>query len=75
MKIRPRYASTEEITLKLTFKTRKILEHFSDYTGLTPSQLLEEVFPELLKDEDFIEYVENKRSNLRMKRELGLVNG
>lgn len=30
--------------------------------------------PELLGDEDFIEYVESKRSNLRMKRELGLMD-
>ncbi|MDP4084975.1 MAG: hypothetical protein Q8934_10225 [Bacillota bacterium] len=75
MKIQPRYSNTEETPFNLTFKTRKILEHYSEYTGLTPSQILEEVIPELLKDEDFINYIESKRSNLRMKRELGLVNG
>ncbi|WP_043932215.1 hypothetical protein [Bacillus sp. EB01] len=75
MKIKPRYTSTEETTFKLTLKTRKILEHYSEYTGLTPAQILEEMVPELLGDEDFIEFVESKRSNLRMKRELGLVNG
>jgi hypothetical protein len=75
MKVKPRYVDTEEITLKLTFKSRKILEHYSEYTGLTQSQLLEEILPNLLKDEEFIHYVENKRSNIRMKRELGLSDG
>jgi hypothetical protein len=75
MKVKPRYVDTEEITLKLTFKSRKILEHYSEYTGLTQSQLLEEILPNLLKDEEFILYVENKRSNIRMKRELGLSDG
>jgi len=75
MKVKPRYVDTEEIALKLTFKSRKILEHYSEYTGLTQSQLLEEILPNLLKDEEFILYVENKRSNIRMKRELGLSDG
>jgi hypothetical protein len=75
MKVKPRYVDTEEIILKLSFKSRKILEHYSDYTGLTESQLLEELLPNLLKDDDFIQYVENKRSNTRMKRELGLIDG
>lgn len=75
MKVKPRYVDTEEITLKLTFKSRKILEHYSEYTGLTQSQLLEEILPNLLMDEEFINYVDNKRSNIRMKRELGLSDG
>lgn len=75
MKIKPKYPDTEELKIMLSFKPRKILEHFSDYTGLTQSQVLEEVLPQLLEDEDFINYVENKRSNKRMKRELGLSGG
>jgi hypothetical protein len=75
IKIKPKYVDTEEVVIKLTFKSRKILEHYSDYTGLTQSQLLEELLPHLLEDEDFINYVESKRSNIRMKRELGLFNG
>lgn len=75
MKVKPRYVDTEEISLKLTFKSRKILEHYSEYTGLTQSQLLKEILPNLLKDEEFINYVDNKRSNIRMKRGLGLSDG
>ncbi|WLR55436.1 hypothetical protein LC048_24790 [Mesobacillus subterraneus] len=72
MKIKPKYPNTEDVKFKLSFQSRKILEHYSDYTGLTPSQVLEEVLPHLLKDDDFIKYVETKRSNKRMKLELGI---
>lgn len=72
MKITPKYPNTEEISHKLSFKSRKILEHYSDYTGLTESQVLEEILPHLLVDKDFIEFIESKRSNVRIKRELGL---
>ena len=72
MKIAPKYPNTEEISHKLSFKSRKILEHYSDYTGLTESQVLEEILPHLLIDKDFIKFIESKRSNVRIKRELGL---
>lgn len=75
MKIKPKYIGTEETIFKLSFKSRRILEHYSDYTGLTQSQLLDELLPHLLEDEEFIKYVESKRSNIRMKRELGIING
>ena len=75
MKIKPKYPNAEDVKLRLSVQSRKILEHYSDYTGLTPAQIIEETLPHLLKDEDFIEYVESKRSNKRMKRELGLIDG
>lgn len=75
VKIKPKYTNAEDVKLKLSLQSRKILEHYSDYTGLTPSQIIEETLPHLLKDEDFIHYVESKRSNKRMKQELGLIDG
>jgi hypothetical protein len=75
LKIKPKYPNTEDVNMKLSLKSRKILEHYSDYTGLTPSQILEEILPHLLEDADFIKYVDSKRSNKRMKRELGLLDG
>ncbi|PLR94638.1 hypothetical protein CVD19_16870 [Bacillus sp. T33-2] len=72
VKIKPKYPNAEDVTLRLSFQSRKILEHYSDYTGLTPAQIIEETLPHLLKDDDFIKFVESKRSNIRLKRELGL---
>ncbi|MDQ0160780.1 hypothetical protein J2S77_002787 [Alkalibacillus salilacus] len=43
MKIKPRYPYAEEVKLNLSFKSRKILEHYSSYTGFIPAQIIEEV--------------------------------
>lgn len=75
LKIKPKYVNAEEVNLKLSFQSRKILEHYSDYTGLTQSQVLEELLVHLIKDEDFIAYIDSKRSNIRVKRELGIFDG
>lgn len=75
MKIEPKYPNATPKQFKLSFKSHKILEHYSDYTGLTESQVLEEVLPHLLNDKDFIAHVNSKRSNTRVKRELGLWDG
>ncbi|WP_223639303.1 hypothetical protein [Planococcus sp. 4-30] len=72
MKIEPKYPNAEQKEFKLSMKARKILEHYSDYTGLTESQVLEEILPHLLNDNDFITHIDSKRSNTRVKRELGL---
>ena len=74
MKIAPKYPNAENKEFKLSYKSRKILEHFSDYTGLTESQVLEEILPHLLNDRDFIKFIDSKRSNVRNKRELGIDN-
>lgn len=75
MKIKPKYPNAEDVTLRLSFKSRKILEHYSDYIGLTPAQIIEETLPHLPEDNDFIKFVEGKRSNKRLKRELGISDG
>ncbi|GAE27398.1 hypothetical protein JCM9140_3543 [Halalkalibacter wakoensis JCM 9140] len=72
LKIKPKYPNTEVVNLKLSLRSRKILEHYADYTGLTEAQVLEELLPHLLEDDDFIKFIESKRSNKRMKRELGI---
>lgn len=72
MKIAPKYPNTQPVTVSLSFKSRKILEHYAIYTGLTDSQLLEEMLEQLLADEDFLAHIDSKRSNTRLKRELGL---
>lgn len=72
VKVKLKYMNLKERKFNLSLRSRKILEHFSDYTGLAESQVLEETLPFLLEDEDFIHYVEDKRSNKRLKQELGL---
>ena len=73
--IKPKYHNVESATFQLSHKTRSIIEHYSDYTGLNQSHVLEEFLQNILKDTDFIDHINNKRSNIRIKRDLGLQDG
>ncbi|MFD1030558.1 hypothetical protein [Metaplanococcus flavidus] len=70
--IKPKYLNVEPTEYKLSERTRKLVCHYADYTGLTESQVLEEALGGLLEDNDFIEYVQKLRNNVRIKRELGI---
>ena len=70
--IKPKYQNLEKTEFKLSEKTRKIINHYADYTGLTESQVVEEVISGLTEDQDFITHIKSLRNNVRIKRELGI---
>lgn len=70
--IEPKYLNVEPITFKLSRKTRTIIEQYAEYTGLNENHLLEEFLDNILSDESFINYIEKKRNNVRVKKDLGL---
>ena len=70
--IKPKYVNVEPIEFKLSEKTRKLICHYAEYTGLTESQVLEETLTNLLEDKDFIQHIKGLRNNVRIKRELGI---
>ena len=70
--IKPKYVNVESIEYRLSEKTRKIICHYAEYTGLTESQVLEETQINLIEDKDFIKHIKGLRNNVRIKRELGI---
>lgn len=72
--IKPKYVNVESVEFSLSERTRKLIESYANYTGLTDSQVLEEFLINILDDEDFIAYINSLRSNVRLKRELGIAN-
>lgn len=70
--IRPKYVNVEPVEFKLSERTRKLIESYAGYTGLTDSQVLEEFLENILDDENFIDHINSLRSNIRLKRELGI---
>ena len=72
--IEPKYSKVEPIEYRLSEKTRKLINHYAIYTGLTDSQVLEEFLQNLLEDEGFIEHINSLRNNIRIKKEFGIAN-
>lgn len=70
--IKPKYQNVESAEFKLSEKTRKLICHYAEYTGLTESQVLEETLSGLVEDADFIKHIKGLRNNVRIKRELGI---
>ena len=73
--IEPKYHDIKPVTFKLSRKTRSIIEQYAEYTGLNQDHVLEEFMQNILSDEDFIKHINKKRSNLRIKRDLGITDG
>lgn len=73
--IKPKYTEVEQVTFKLSRKTRTIIAQYAEYTGLNENHVLEEFLDNILTDKDFINYIEKKRSNRRIKRDMGLSDG
>lgn len=74
MFLKPKYVNVEPVEYKLSERTRKLVGHYANYTGLTDSQVLEEFLQNILEDQDFIEYIKSLRNNIRIKREFGIAD-
>ncbi|UYZ20229.1 hypothetical protein [Mesobacillus jeotgali] len=70
--IKPKYVNLEPVEFNLSERTRKIIESYASYTGLTENQVLEEFIPNILEDDNFIEHIKSLRNNVRLKRDLGI---
>lgn len=70
--IKPKYLNVQPTEFKLSEKTRRLICHYADYTGLTESQVVEEALSGLIEDQEFLKHIQDLRNNVRIKRELGL---
>ncbi|MEC0276920.1 hypothetical protein [Peribacillus frigoritolerans] len=52
--------------------TRIVVAAFAEYSEYTQSEIVDEFLKNLLTDEDFIEWVRNKRNNKRLLKQLEL---
>ncbi len=72
--IKPKYVNVEPVEYKLSERTRKLVSHYANYTGLTDNQVLEEFLQNILEDDDFIEHIKSMRNNIRIRREFGIAD-
>ena len=72
--IKPKYVNVEAVEYRLSEKARSVIKHYSEYIGITESQVIEEMTQHLLRDQDFLFYIEGIRNNKRIKKDLGLLD-
>lgn len=53
--------------------TKSTVKHYAEYTGYTEDEVVDIFLKNILKDEDFIDWINHKRRNKRIVQQLALV--
>lgn len=72
--IQPKKQNLQKVSWALPDKTIAIVKHYAEYTGYTEEEVLSAFLENILDDSQFISYVENKRNNKRILKDLELIS-
>lgn len=71
-KIEPKRLNKQPVEWELSELARNTVKHFSEYSERSEEAIVGRLIVGLLEDEDFVEWVRNKKNNKRVLKELGL---
>ncbi|MBU9674846.1 hypothetical protein KQ939_16770 [Planococcus sp. CP5-4] len=72
--IQPKKQNLQKVNWALPDKTIAIVKHYAEYTGYSEEEVLSAFLENILDDSQFITYVENKRNNKRILKDLELIS-
>ncbi|MEW9050191.1 MAG: hypothetical protein AB2392_03485 [Neobacillus sp.] len=70
--IKPKNRNLDNVDWVISEHTRSVVAAFAEYSEYTESEVVDEFLKNLLTDEDFIEWIKNKRNNKRLLKQLEL---
>jgi hypothetical protein len=70
--IEPRNINADNVDWRISEHTRAIVSYYAEYTEYTESDVVDKLLLNLLEDENFIEWIKNKRNNRRIVKQLKL---
>jgi hypothetical protein len=71
--IKPKNKNYESVDWQISERTRAIVKFYAEYCEFSEQEVVDEFLQKnLLKDEDFLEWVENRRNNKRILKLIGL---
>lgn len=68
--IKPKNKNAKRVDWELSEQTRAIVKYYAEYTEYTEDEVVETFLLNILKDEDFIEWIKDKRNNKRIIKQL-----
>ncbi|WP_078408871.1 hypothetical protein [Priestia abyssalis] len=68
--IKPKNNNSDNVDWLISERVRAIVNYYSEYTEYTESEVVDKILINLLDDEDFIEWIKNKRNNKRIIKQL-----
>jgi hypothetical protein len=71
--IKPKNKNAKEVNWKISERTRAIVSYYAEYCEYTEEEVVDEFLQRnLLKDDQFIEWVKSLRNNKRMLKTIGI---
>lgn len=68
--IKPKNKNAEKVDWELSEQARAIVKYYAEYTEYKEDEVVETFLLNILKDEDFIEWIKDKRNNKRIIKQL-----
>lgn len=70
--IKPKNTNAEKVDWFLSERTRAIVKYYAEYTEYSESEVVDKFLLNILEDEEFIRWIEKKRNNRRIVKQLEL---
>ncbi|MGD6992017.1 hypothetical protein [Sutcliffiella horikoshii] len=68
--ITPKNNKAESVEWLISERVRALVNVYSEYTGYSESEVVDTLLLNILDDKDFLNWIENKRNNRRIVKQL-----
>lgn len=68
--IKPKNNNAEQVEWLIAERVRNLVKNYAEYTEYTESEIVNQFLLNLLEDKDFIAWIENRRNNRRIIKQL-----
>lgn len=70
--IKPKNNNADKVDWLISEQVREIVKNYAEYCEYSESEVVDMFLKNLLKDEEFLKWVDGIRNNKRMMRKMGL---
>lgn len=68
--IKPKNNKAENVEWLISERVRALVKVYAEYTGYSESEVVDTLLLNILDDKDFLKWIENKRNNRRIVKQL-----
>lgn len=68
--IKPKNNNAENVDWLISERVRALVKIYAEYTGYSESEVVDTLLLNILDDKDFLKWIENKRNNRRIVKQL-----
>jgi hypothetical protein len=66
--IKPKQKLGSKVVWQISDRTKFVVKYYSEYTGLSEDEIVDQFLMNILKDQDFDKWINNKRRKTRIMK-------